>query len=230
VPWPRATQRFTGSTSQVEPCLLLAFWISLQLPTPVAPPIVPAQTSTGESDGWRLRSQPHHRGEPIKRATAGFGLPGNVSDRGEDDDNRSATCPGDLPWRRLLPPIGCRKPAFKGGLSDAGPAYSRDATPNYRSGLSQPSIYPPAIAAVIALGRGSQVAPQSPTGTAGEVTDGFVGFLSWSVAACPTNHKASGAARHSKKRVSDGIRTRDRRDHNPELYQLSYAHQVGMGV
>jgi hypothetical protein len=27
-------------------------------------------------------------------------------------------------------------------------------------------------------------------------------------------------------RVSDGIRTRDRRDHNPELYQLSYAHQV----
>ena len=26
-------------------------------------------------------------------------------------------------------------------------------------------------------------------------------------------------------RVSDGIRTRDRRDHNPELYQLSYAHQ-----
>jgi hypothetical protein len=26
--------------------------------------------------------------------------------------------------------------------------------------------------------------------------------------------------------VSDGIRTRDRRDHNPELYQLSYAHQA----
>ena len=26
-------------------------------------------------------------------------------------------------------------------------------------------------------------------------------------------------------RVSDEIRTRDRRDHNPELYQLSYAHQ-----
>jgi hypothetical protein len=25
--------------------------------------------------------------------------------------------------------------------------------------------------------------------------------------------------------VSDGTRTRDRRDHNPELYQLSYAHQ-----
>jgi hypothetical protein len=25
-------------------------------------------------------------------------------------------------------------------------------------------------------------------------------------------------------RVSDGIRTRDRRDHNPELYRLSYAH------
>ena len=28
-------------------------------------------------------------------------------------------------------------------------------------------------------------------------------------------------------RVSDGTRTRDRRDHNPELYQLSYAHHVG---
>ena len=26
-------------------------------------------------------------------------------------------------------------------------------------------------------------------------------------------------------RVSDGIRTHDRRDHNPELYQLSYAHR-----
>jgi hypothetical protein len=26
--------------------------------------------------------------------------------------------------------------------------------------------------------------------------------------------------------VSDGIRTRDRWDHNPELYQLSYAHQA----
>jgi hypothetical protein len=29
-----------------------------------------------------------------------------------------------------------------------------------------------------------------------------------------------------ERRVSDGIRTRDRRDHNPELYQLSYAHQA----
>jgi hypothetical protein len=28
-------------------------------------------------------------------------------------------------------------------------------------------------------------------------------------------------------RVSDGTRTRDRLDHNQELYQLSYAHQVG---
>jgi hypothetical protein len=27
-------------------------------------------------------------------------------------------------------------------------------------------------------------------------------------------------------KVSDGIRTRDRRDHNAELYQLSYAHHV----
>ena len=27
--------------------------------------------------------------------------------------------------------------------------------------------------------------------------------------------------------MSDGARTRDHRDHNPELYQLSYAHQAG---
>ncbi len=26
--------------------------------------------------------------------------------------------------------------------------------------------------------------------------------------------------------VADGIRTRDRRDHNPELYQLSYRHRA----
>ena len=26
--------------------------------------------------------------------------------------------------------------------------------------------------------------------------------------------------------VSDGARTRDHRDHNPELYQLSYAHHA----
>jgi hypothetical protein len=29
-------------------------------------------------------------------------------------------------------------------------------------------------------------------------------------------------------RVSEGTRTPDRRDHNPELYQLSYAHQEGV--
>ena len=28
--------------------------------------------------------------------------------------------------------------------------------------------------------------------------------------------------------MSDGTRTRDRRDHNPELYQLSYAHREGL--
>ena|SRR5829696_8527140 len=32
------------------------------------------------------------------------------------------------------------------------------------------------------------------------------------------------------KRVSDGTRTRGRRDHNPELYQLSYAHQDGPSI
>jgi hypothetical protein len=30
--------------------------------------------------------------------------------------------------------------------------------------------------------------------------------------------------------VSDGIRTRDRLDHNQELYQLSYAHQAGANL
>jgi hypothetical protein len=30
--------------------------------------------------------------------------------------------------------------------------------------------------------------------------------------------------------VSDGTRTRDRLDHNQELYQLSYAHQVGSNL
>ena len=29
----------------------------------------------------------------------------------------------------------------------------------------------------------------------------------------------------TSRRVSDGTRTRDRLDHNQELYQLSYAHQ-----
>ena len=31
-------------------------------------------------------------------------------------------------------------------------------------------------------------------------------------------------------RVSDGTRTRDRLDHNQELYQLSYAHRVASAV
>lgn len=31
-------------------------------------------------------------------------------------------------------------------------------------------------------------------------------------------------------KVSDGIRTRDRRDHNPELYRLSYAHQAASSL
>jgi hypothetical protein len=30
--------------------------------------------------------------------------------------------------------------------------------------------------------------------------------------------------------VSDGIRTRDRLDHNQELYRLSYAHHVGWQI
>jgi hypothetical protein len=30
--------------------------------------------------------------------------------------------------------------------------------------------------------------------------------------------------------VSDGARTRDRLDHNQELYQLSYAHRVGTNL
>jgi hypothetical protein len=31
-------------------------------------------------------------------------------------------------------------------------------------------------------------------------------------------------------RVSDGTRTRDRLDHNQELYHLSYAHQATVGM
>ena len=31
-------------------------------------------------------------------------------------------------------------------------------------------------------------------------------------------------------KVSDGTRTRDRLDHNQELYQLSYAHQAGRSL
>jgi hypothetical protein len=31
-------------------------------------------------------------------------------------------------------------------------------------------------------------------------------------------------------RVSEGTRTPDRRDHNPELYQLSYAHRGGLNL
>ena len=34
------------------------------------------------------------------------------------------------------------------------------------------------------------------------------------------------AARRGAKRVADGIRTRDHRDHNPGLYQLSYRHRA----
>ena len=30
--------------------------------------------------------------------------------------------------------------------------------------------------------------------------------------------------------MSDGTRTRGRRDHNPELYQLSYAHQATVSL
>ena len=30
--------------------------------------------------------------------------------------------------------------------------------------------------------------------------------------------------------MSDGARTRDRLDHNQELYQLSYAHRVGVNL
>ena len=32
--------------------------------------------------------------------------------------------------------------------------------------------------------------------------------------------------RRGTERVADGIRTRDHRDHNPGLYQLSYRHRV----
>jgi hypothetical protein len=54
-----------------------------------------------------------------------------------------------------------------------------------------------------------------------------------SVPSCPTNTQNSVAplrnpasAAGVRLRVSDGTRTRDRLDHNQELYQLSYAHHV----
>jgi hypothetical protein len=33
-----------------------------------------------------------------------------------------------------------------------------------------------------------------------------------------------------RRRVSDGTRTRDRLDHNQELYLLSYAHREALGM
>ena len=41
------------------------------------------------------------------------------------------------------------------------------------------------------------------------------------------DHKESPANRGFLQKVSDGIRTHDRLDHNQELYQLSYAHREG---
>jgi hypothetical protein len=38
------------------------------------------------------------------------------------------------------------------------------------------------------------------------------------------------ANRHCGRRVSDGTRTRDRLDHNQELYLLSYAHREAFGM
>ena len=38
-----------------------------------------------------------------------------------------------------------------------------------------------------------------------------------------TNHRTCSPSRG----VADGIRTRDRRHHKPELYQLSYCHLAG---
>ena len=38
-----------------------------------------------------------------------------------------------------------------------------------------------------------------------------------------------GASVRSDSGVADGARTRDHRDHNPGLYQLSYRHRAGSG-
>jgi hypothetical protein len=50
----------------------------------------------------------------------------------------------------------------------------------------------------------------------------------WTLSAPRANGSLEANCRLSRTflKVSDGIRTRDRRDHNPELYQLSYAHQA----
>ena len=42
--------------------------------------------------------------------------------------------------------------------------------------------------------------------------------------AAPTEEASHAGNLHALRGVSDGARTRGRRDHNPELYQLSYAH------
>ena len=54
------------------------------------------------------------------------------------------------------------------------------------------------------------LAKTQPSGRASEAENAAVAGLSW--------------------RVSEGIRTPDRRDHNPELYQLSYAHRGATGI
>jgi hypothetical protein len=50
--------------------------------------------------------------------------------------------------------------------------------------------------------------------------------------ACSAREAADDAAmrRFAALRVSDGTRTRDRLDHNQELYHLSYAHQATVGM
>lgn len=92
-----AIQRFTCSTSQVEPCLLL-------------PPLIAATlrnashtADRARSDSWRresddsrLHAQPDDRIAPTKRATVGFGLRWNVSDRDTYREHAASCLPSEL--------------------------------------------------------------------------------------------------------------------------------------
>ncbi len=50
----------------------------------------------------------------------------------------------------------------------------------------------------------------------------------WRECSCLARKAAAG--KQATVKVSDGTRTRDRLDHNQELYQLSYAHQARRSV
>lgn len=46
----------------------------------------------------------------------------------------------------------------------------------------------------------------------------------------PTPIQTTRPTSEASREVADGIRTRDRRHHKPELYQLSYCHRAGANL